>query len=153
MYFSSCHRVQILDWSPEFCKSADFIGQNEKKSKNKHPIKLRFLIWKLQGANPEKKLIPENPGFGSYPNFLRLMLFHIELENICKVYHYWNEYFVWNGEHSSRKRFLLSGCYGHNSSTSTKQLLLLELSVRHETSPYARRWWLPLQPTNASNAR
>eukprot|EP00493_Phyllostaurus_siculus_P000578 UN00580 len=24
-------------------------------SKNKHPIKLRFLIWRLQSANPEKK--------------------------------------------------------------------------------------------------
>ena len=34
-------------------------------SKNKHPIKLRFLIWRLQGANPEKKVIPENQGFGS----------------------------------------------------------------------------------------
>jgi len=61
-----------LDWKPGFCKSADFIGQNEKKveksaSKNKHPIKLRFLIWRLQGANPEKKVIPENQGFGSCP--------------------------------------------------------------------------------------
>ena len=36
-------------------------------SKNKHPIKLRFLIWRLQSANPEKKLIPENQGFGSCP--------------------------------------------------------------------------------------
>ena len=35
-YFSNCHRVQILDQKPEFCKSADFIGQNEKKSKNQH---------------------------------------------------------------------------------------------------------------------
>ena len=34
-------------------------------SKNKHPIKLRFLIWRLQSANPEKKVIPENQGFGS----------------------------------------------------------------------------------------
>ena len=24
-------------------------------SKNKHPIKLRFLIWRLQSVNPEKK--------------------------------------------------------------------------------------------------
>ena len=29
-------------------------------SKNKHPIKLRFLIWRLQSANSEKKVIPEN---------------------------------------------------------------------------------------------
>ena len=36
-------------------------------SKNKHPIKLRFLIWRLQSANPEKKVIPENQGFGSCP--------------------------------------------------------------------------------------
>ena len=36
-------------------------------SKNKHPIKLRFLIWTLQSANPEKKVIPENQGFGSCP--------------------------------------------------------------------------------------
>eukprot|EP00493_Phyllostaurus_siculus_P021645 UN21973 len=35
--------------------------------KNKHPIKLRFLIWRLQSANPEKKVIPENHGFGSCP--------------------------------------------------------------------------------------
>ena len=35
-YFSNCHRVQILDWSPEFCNSADFLGQNEKKSENHH---------------------------------------------------------------------------------------------------------------------
>ena len=38
-------------------------------SKNKHPIKLRFLIWRLQGANPEKKVIPENQRFGSCPLF------------------------------------------------------------------------------------
>ena len=36
-------------------------------SKNKHPIKLRFLIWRLQSANPEKKVIPENQRFGSCP--------------------------------------------------------------------------------------
>ena len=36
-------------------------------SKNKHPIKLRFLIWRLQSANPEKKVIPENQEFGSCP--------------------------------------------------------------------------------------
>ena len=36
-------------------------------SKNKHPIKLRFFIWRLQSANPEKKVIPENQGFGSCP--------------------------------------------------------------------------------------
>ena len=36
-------------------------------SKNKHPIKLHFLIWRLQSANPEKKVIPENQGFGSCP--------------------------------------------------------------------------------------
>ena len=36
-------------------------------SKNKHPIKLRFLICRLQSANPEKKVIPENQGFGSCP--------------------------------------------------------------------------------------
>ena len=36
-------------------------------SKNKHPIKLRFLTWRLQSANPEKKVIPENQGFGSCP--------------------------------------------------------------------------------------
>ena len=36
-------------------------------SKNKHPIKLRFLIWRLKSANPEKKVIPENQGFGSCP--------------------------------------------------------------------------------------
>ena len=36
MQFSNCHQVQILDWKPGFCKSADFIGQNEKKSKNQH---------------------------------------------------------------------------------------------------------------------
>ena len=71
-YFSSCHRVQILDWSPEFCRSADFIGQNEKKlkksaSKNKHPIKLHFFIWALQSAKPDKKVIPENQGFRSCP--------------------------------------------------------------------------------------
>ena len=36
-------------------------------SKNKHPIKLRFLIWRLQSVNPEKKVIPENQGFGSCP--------------------------------------------------------------------------------------
>ena len=35
-YFWTCHQVQILDWKPGFCKSADFIGQNEKKSKNQH---------------------------------------------------------------------------------------------------------------------
>ena len=34
--FWTYHRVQILDWKPGFCKSADFIGQNEKKSKNQH---------------------------------------------------------------------------------------------------------------------
>ena len=39
-------------------------------SKNKHPIKLRFLIWRLQSANPEKKVIPENQGFGSCPFFI-----------------------------------------------------------------------------------
>ena len=39
----------------------------ESASKNKHPIKLRFLIWRLQSANPEKKVIPENQGFGSCP--------------------------------------------------------------------------------------
>ena len=39
-------------------------------SKNKHPIKLRFLIWRLQSANPEKKVIPENQGFGSCPFFV-----------------------------------------------------------------------------------
>ena len=43
-------------------------------SKNKHPIKLRFLIWRLQSANPEKKVIPENQGFGSCP----LILFNDE---------------------------------------------------------------------------
>ena len=36
-------------------------------SKNKHPIKLRFLIWRLQIANSEKKVIPENQRFGSCP--------------------------------------------------------------------------------------
>ena len=61
-----------MDWKPGFSESADFIGQNGKKveksaSKNKHPIKLRFWIWRLQSANPEKKVIPENQGFGSCP--------------------------------------------------------------------------------------
>ena len=45
-------------------------------SKNKHPIKLRFLIWRLQSANPEKKVIPENQGFGSCPLF-----FFTDVEN------------------------------------------------------------------------
>eukprot|EP00493_Phyllostaurus_siculus_P021120 UN21445 len=31
--FLNVHRVQILDWKPGFCKSADFIGQNEKSRK------------------------------------------------------------------------------------------------------------------------
>ena len=71
-YFWTCHQVQILDWKPGFCKSADFIGQNEKKSKNQHqkiniPSSSVFLIWRLQSANPEKKVIPENQGFGSCP--------------------------------------------------------------------------------------
>ena len=39
-------------------------------SKNKHPIKLRFLIWRLQSANPEKKVIPENQEFGSCPLYV-----------------------------------------------------------------------------------
>ena len=70
--FSNCHRFQILDWKPGFCKSADFIGQKKIKvekstSKNKHPIKLRFFIWRLQSANPEKKVIPENQEFGLCP--------------------------------------------------------------------------------------
>ena len=36
-------------------------------SKNKHPIKLHFLIWRLQSANPEEKVITENQIFGSCP--------------------------------------------------------------------------------------
>ena len=56
MYFWNCHRVQILDWNAELCKSADFIGQIEKSQKisikNKHSTKLRFFepgfpIWKI----------------------------------------------------------------------------------------------------------
>ena len=61
-----------MGWGPKSCRSADFIGQNEKISKNqhqknKHPIKLRFSNWSLQSDNPEKKVIPEKHAFGSYP--------------------------------------------------------------------------------------
>ena len=36
MYVWKCYRIQILDWEPGFCESADFICQNEEKSKNEH---------------------------------------------------------------------------------------------------------------------
>ena len=78
-----------MDWKPGFCKSAGFIGQNEKKveksaSKNKHPIKLRFLICRLQSANPEKKAILENQGFGSCPLTIFLVIVVFEFEgNAC----------------------------------------------------------------------
>ena len=48
-------------------------------SKNKHPIKLRFLIWRLQGANREKKVIPENQGFGSCPYYLMAVVAFVTL--------------------------------------------------------------------------
>ena len=52
-------------------------------SKNKNPIKLRFLIWRLQGANPEKKVIPENQGFGSCPFEISKSKFPKNVEKIC----------------------------------------------------------------------
>ena len=36
-------------------------------SKKKHPTKLSYLIWRIQSGHPEKKVIPENQGFGSCP--------------------------------------------------------------------------------------
>ncbi len=87
-----------MDWKPGFCKSADFIGPNEKKfeksaSKNKHPIKLCFLIWRLQSANPEKKVIPENQGFGSCS--LKIFIFHFpsnfEVWYLCEFLNYDND--------------------------------------------------------------
>ena len=56
-------RILQIDWfyRPKWKKV------EKSASKNKHPIKLRFLIWRLQSANPEKKVIPENQGFGSCP--------------------------------------------------------------------------------------
>ena len=52
-------------------------------SKNKHPIKLRFLIWRLQSANPEKKVIPENQGFGSCPLKNCIFFVHLRRYLIC----------------------------------------------------------------------
>ena len=56
-------------------------------SKNKHPIKLRFLIWRLQSANPEKKVIPENQGFGSYPLMITFIR-HISSPNLDHAWNY-----------------------------------------------------------------
>ena len=53
-------------------------------SKNKHPIKLRFLIWRLQSANPEKKVIPENQGFGSCPFHLCFVIW--KYQRTCVVF-------------------------------------------------------------------
>ena len=47
-------------------------------SKNKHPIKLRFFIWRLQSANLEKKVIPENQGFGSCLSSIFKLFHHIK---------------------------------------------------------------------------
>ena len=58
-------------------------------SKNKHPIKLRFLIWRLQSANPEKKVIPENQGFGSCPlqQFAKICTSLQEFAQVCNTLH------------------------------------------------------------------
>ena len=55
------------DFANRLILSAKMKKVEKSASKNKHPIKLRFLIWKLQSSNPEKKVIPENQEFGSCP--------------------------------------------------------------------------------------
>ena len=55
------------DFANRLILSAKLKKVEKSASKNKHPIRLRFLIWRLQSANPEKKVIPENQGFGSCP--------------------------------------------------------------------------------------